>query len=187
MSIRSHHPARHRRTPNLESLETRNLLSAGIHGHHAHVARPAGAASLVAIYGTDTETTTGRITSSDGVTTISANGSGSASLLGSFTESISVQRVPAASGSSGYVYIGGTITYTTPKGQLNSGAIVGQASLYIDPATGDEHLVSTIYASITGGTGKFAGATGVIVKEINADLVTSNVQAVDYGYISLHK
>ena len=92
MSIRSEHPARHRRTPSLESLETRNLLSAGVHGHHAHVARSAGAAGLVAIYGTETETTTSRITSSSGITTISADGSGSANLLGRFTESLTVQR-----------------------------------------------------------------------------------------------
>jgi hypothetical protein len=113
---------------------------------------------------------------------------GTATLLGNFTESITIERVSDLSASGGSAYIGGTTTFTTAKGlQLVTGPAVGQASYYIDPTTGDEHTISTEYLQIISGTGKFAGATGVIIKQINADLVTNAVQAIDYGYISLRR
>ena len=118
-----------------------NLAAAG---------HPNGAAKAKRIHGTVEATETGAPQPGTPIVVRRLVGEGTASRLGRFTVVADFTlNLATASG-------GGTVTYTAANGDLLTGTTTGRAVL----AAGIATVTETV--TITGGTGRFAGATGTI-------------------------
>ena len=95
------------------------------------------------------------------IRTITREGTGTATYLGRYTEHVTAQiNVLTMS-------LTGAATFTAANGDTLSTSVVGQATR-IGPTT---LSVVEVY-TITGGTGRFAGATGTLTLERTLDLTT---------------
>jgi hypothetical protein len=106
-----------------------------------------------------------------------ASGTGSATRLGAFTFVAPHLVIPGPSGG----HATGFFSFTFGSGTL-SADFVGQSSLTDDPVV--HQIVET--ASITGGTGRFAGATGRFLVRRSINLVTGETSGSFSGFIFSH-
>ena len=110
------------------------------------------------------------------VTTV---GGGNATQLGNFTF-----VSPHLSGLLDFSILG-TQTFTAANGDTLTADIAGALEPLFDPTTDTLFLVGDVQATITGGTGRFAGATGSFTFSLVFDTTTLASTAVIDGTISL--
>lgn len=182
MRTRREQMASRRRSPSLDYLESRNLLS-GTGSPLSEVARLPHVVPFVA-----TETLTNRTESPpvNGYSTVTNYTTGKGSPLGDFTAVTIVPNEPNPPPFGvPFDVTGGTVTFTTAKGSSTlTGTFTSTAIFYTDPTTRDLHVSFTETIKITGGTGKFAGATGEIEKVGDNDATAGTGSAEDIGFIS---
>jgi hypothetical protein len=169
-----------RRSPSLDHLESRNLLSVAV-SPPSEVAR---LPHVVPFAATETLTSRTTIAVSPEINRVTNTSIGNGSPLGrNFTDSLSVNEPTNPSGV--FPLTDGTITFETADGSSTlTGTLTGTARLYTDPKTGDEHVVAVAHITITSGTGRFAGATGQITRFVNNDITTTTGYSEDFGFIS---
>ena len=95
------------------------------------------------------------------ILSVSREGTGTATYLGKYTEHATFQ-VDVRTGSAT-----GTATFTAANGDTLTASVVGQGTV-TGPTT---RSIVEVY-TITGGTGRFAGATGTFTLERTLDLAT---------------
>ena len=92
---------------------------------------------------------------------LTRDGTGTATYLGRYTEHIVMTiNLPTLSST-------GTATFTAANGDTLTATVIGQAT-----RTGPTTLSIVEVYTITGGTGRFAGATGTLTLERTLDLTT---------------
>ena len=181
MRTRREQMASRRRSPSLDYLEGRNLLSVAV-SPPPEVARLLHVVPFVA-----KETLTSRTStpvSSDTVLVTNTSTGHGTPLGRKFTDTLSVIE-PTTPPSGIFVAENGTITFKTANGSSTlTGTFTSPSQFYTDPKTGDEHVAAVDYITITGGTGEFAGATGQITRFLNNDITTGTGYSEDFGFIT---
>ncbi len=173
--------ASRRRSPSLDYLESRNLLSAA----PSVFAEVASLHHLVPFVATETLTSRTSTPVSPVINRVTHTNIGNGFPLGrNFTDSSSANEPnPVPSGV--FPLTDGTVTFGTANGSSTlTGTFTGKARFVTDPVTGDLHAIFTLHITITGGTGRFAGATGEITQLGNSDVTTSTGHVEDFGFIS---
>jgi hypothetical protein len=95
------------------------------------------------------------------IASVNREGTGTATYLGKYTEHVTLQVNVLTMSSTG------TATFTAANGDTLSASVVGQAT-----RTGPTTLSIVEVYTITGGTGRFADATGSFTLESTVDQVT---------------